>query len=221
MVTLHEPATGELPACSYELVGVFDLNRVVAEFGSKTAAEYATTGNPRKCWNGKSNGFTRSFVLKPIPGRESDRHPPFAVFVATDSVNSEGNYPPRSELLAYREEFSCLACEDHWSQWSEVVSAFTDATKMSNFISMQTTHSAEITWTWSNEKLHDGAYHSKVHDAVDLKVREVCAKSQVSNDIRYCCQWEGVQLQARTNLLSSLRQKKWFPYCLDLGMLCL
>lgn len=63
--------------------------------------------------------------------------------------------------------------------------------KMSNFISIQTTHSAEIAWTWTNEKLHDTNYRHKVQDAVDLKVREVCAKSDVRNDTRYCCQWEG------------------------------
>lgn len=79
---------------------------------------------------------------------------------------------------------------------------------MSNFISMQTTHSAEIVWTWSNEKLHDGTYHSKVHDAVDLKVREVCANNQVSNDIRYCCQWEGVQLQGEDRSAVELAAKE-------------
>ncbi len=129
MVTLYEPANGELPACSYELVGVFDLNRVVSECGAEAAADYATNGHPRKYWNGKGNGFARSVVLKPIPGRDDERHPPTAVFVATASVNSAGNYPPKAELLAYREAYPCLVYDNHWSQWSDVISAFPSANK--------------------------------------------------------------------------------------------
>ena len=126
MVTWHEPAAGELQACSYELVGVFDLSRVIAEFGAQVAADYVTNGNARKYWNGKSNGFARSVLLKPIPGRESERHPPTAIFVATNAVNSTGNYPPRNELLAYRKDYPCLMAEDMWECWSDVVDAFAE-----------------------------------------------------------------------------------------------
>jgi hypothetical protein len=127
MVVLHEPAHGELPACSYELVGVFDLNRAITELGAQAASDYALNGNPRKYWNGKTNGFARSVVLKPIPGHEDSRHPPTAVFVAVDSVNSGGNYPPRAELLAYRQAHPCLFHEPHWKDWSDVVDAFQGA----------------------------------------------------------------------------------------------
>lgn len=79
---------------------------------------------------------------------------------------------------------------------------------MSNFIAIQTTHSAEVAWTWSNEKLHDETYKSKVHDAVDLKVREVCAKHQVSHDVSYCCQWEGIQLLSEDRSAVELAAKE-------------
>ena len=65
---------------------------------------------------------------------------------------------------------------------------------MSNFISIETTHSAEIAWWWSNEKLHDHAYHCVVDDAVKSKVREACATHHVRHNTSYCCQWEGVEL---------------------------
>ena len=65
---------------------------------------------------------------------------------------------------------------------------------MKQFISIETTHSAEIAWWWTKEKLHDLAYHIKVWDAVDAKIRDVCNRLDVQHDTRYCCQWDGRQL---------------------------
>lgn len=126
MITLNHAGNVELPACDYALVGVFDLKRVIAEFGPQAAADFAIRGNPRKYWNGKNNGFTRSVLLKTIPGREGERHPPIAVFVAIDSVNIGNNHPPVTELLDYRKAYPCLIYKDHWMNWSDVVSAFND-----------------------------------------------------------------------------------------------
>ena len=66
--------------------------------------------------------------------------------------------------------------------------------EMKQFILVGTTHSAEVAWWWSNEKLHDFSYHIEVWDAVDAKIRDVCGRFDVQHDTRYCCQWEGRQL---------------------------
>ena len=56
---------------------------------------------------------------------------------------------------------------------------------------VKTVHQAEIAWWWTDDKLHDLDYHIKVSDSVDAKVKELESKYDVSDDARYCCQWEG------------------------------
>lgn len=64
----------------------------------------------------------------------------------------------------------------------------------SSFINVRTIHEAEIAWHWTDAKLHDVDYHIKVRDSINDKVKEIEAKFGVSDDTRYCCQWEGVQI---------------------------
>lgn len=62
------------------------------------------------------------------------------------------------------------------------------------FVTVKTIHQGEITWWWTDEKLHDRDYHFKVQDAIDKKIVEVKKRYDIEQDTRYTCQFEGVQL---------------------------
>lgn len=61
-------------------------------------------------------------------------------------------------------------------------------------VSVRTVYEAELTWWWRENVLHDTEYHIKVNDSMAAKVDKLERKYNVTNDTRYCCQWEGVLL---------------------------
>lgn len=64
------------------------------------------------------------------------------------------------------------------------------------FLEIETTYQAAIQWWWTEPKLHDNDYGFRVQDAVNDKVAEVVKRyASVRQDTRFCCQWEGVQLE--------------------------
>jgi hypothetical protein len=63
------------------------------------------------------------------------------------------------------------------------------------FVSVVTVHQAEVSWFWTNVKLHDMDYHIRVNESVAAKVKELESKYDVQDDTRYCCQWEGRRLE--------------------------
>ena len=60
------------------------------------------------------------------------------------------------------------------------------------FLEVSTVHQADVSWWWADDRLHDASYHITVNDSIDQKVMELRAKYPgVSEDTRYCSQWEG------------------------------
>lgn len=65
-----------------------------------------------------------------------------------------------------------------------------------SFLSVETVHLAAVQWWWHKDKLHDSDYAFRVRDAVNAKVEDVVNRyASVRQDIQFCCQWEGVQLE--------------------------
>lgn len=64
------------------------------------------------------------------------------------------------------------------------------------FVQIETIHRASVEWWWSDRKLHDDEYKRKVQDAVDAAVRKAESQFDVRNNIGFCCQWEGIELQS-------------------------
>jgi len=61
-------------------------------------------------------------------------------------------------------------------------------------VAVRTVYEGELTWWWRDKVLHDQDYHIKVNDSMAAKVYKLERKYGVTNDTRYCCQWEGVLL---------------------------
>lgn len=65
-----------------------------------------------------------------------------------------------------------------------------------SFLAVQTVHIASVQWFWTKDKLHDDDYTSRVQAAVDKELSRVVNQyPTVCQDTRFCCQWEGVQLE--------------------------
>lgn len=62
------------------------------------------------------------------------------------------------------------------------------------FFDITTIHQAEVQWWWTEESRHDSDYKFTVEDSISAKVKELMEKYDVSDDIRFCCQWEGRRL---------------------------
>lgn len=62
------------------------------------------------------------------------------------------------------------------------------------FCFIETVHNAEVTWWWTEEKLHDSDYKLAVADSVNAKVLQLERKYGVRDDTTYRCQWEGCLL---------------------------
>jgi hypothetical protein len=63
-----------------------------------------------------------------------------------------------------------------------------------SFLTVSTVHHAEVTWWWVDDKVHDSDYTIMVDDSMRKKAKELEDKYDVTDDTRYCCQWEGIQL---------------------------
>lgn len=61
------------------------------------------------------------------------------------------------------------------------------------FVSIETLHSAEVAWYWSDKRLHDINHHIEVWNAVDAKVRELALQYKVEINTDYRTQFEGRQ----------------------------
>jgi hypothetical protein len=66
---------------------------------------------------------------------------------------------------------------------------------MNAFASVQTVHRGEVSWWWTEDRVHDLDYHIKVNDSVDKKISELEKKHNVRRDTRYCCQFEGALIE--------------------------
>lgn len=72
---------------------------------------------------------------------------------------------------------------------------FKKARSPREFVSSRTVHTATLLYCWAQDKTHDTDYHLKVQDSVAAKLKQVLAKyDSVSQDTRFCCQWEGLEL---------------------------
>lgn len=65
--------------------------------------------------------------------------------------------------------------------------------KKSRFVSVETVYKAQVSWWWTERKLHDNDYHITVNDAVAVAVNEAEVRFDVVNNTCYCCQWEGIE----------------------------
>jgi hypothetical protein len=63
-----------------------------------------------------------------------------------------------------------------------------------SFMTARTVYEAEITWWWVDSKVHDQDYKIMVNESMRKKAKELESKYDVTDDTRYCCQWEGVLL---------------------------
>lgn len=64
---------------------------------------------------------------------------------------------------------------------------------ISRFVDVKTLHVASVQWWWDDA--HNTEYNSKVNVAVRAAIKEAVNRHPtVSEDTRFCCQWEGVQL---------------------------
>jgi len=66
--------------------------------------------------------------------------------------------------------------------------------KAADFVSVTTVHFGTVTWTWADKVRPFDDYIFTVRDSVDKKVKELEKKFDVTNDTRFCCQCEGIQL---------------------------
>lgn len=62
------------------------------------------------------------------------------------------------------------------------------------FMTVRTVYEAEITWWWVDDKVHDSDYTLMVDESMRKKAKELERKYDVTDDPRYCCQWEGILL---------------------------
>lgn len=63
-----------------------------------------------------------------------------------------------------------------------------------SFISLSTVHQAEVSWWWTDTKLHDRDHQFAVNDSVSAKVTELARKYDITEDTTYCTQFEGHRL---------------------------
>lgn len=68
----------------------------------------------------------------------------------------------------------------------------------SDFYRVSTKHEAELSFWWTDDKLHDDEYRFAVDDALCAKIKELESKYAVTDDTRYCCQWEGKLLYSES-----------------------
>lgn len=68
-------------------------------------------------------------------------------------------------------------------------------TNTSGFLQVETVHLAHVSWRYREERRHDHNYHIRVNDAVAAAVKGVEREHDVRQNISYCCQWEGIQLE--------------------------
>lgn len=68
---------------------------------------------------------------------------------------------------------------------------------LDGFISVETIHSAEISWWWSDSVINDWDYKLSVNEAIDDAVRGVERRfDSVRSNSGYRCQFEGVELRS-------------------------
>lgn len=118
---IQRAVEGELPACGYELVGVFDVVSASAKFGTDVIVDFCKNGHPRNYWLNKAGGS--SVFVPRIPGRD-EKHGPFAIFVATREANPGTKLPLSAEVDVYRAAYPCLEFNADWQNWNDVVAAF-------------------------------------------------------------------------------------------------
>lgn len=70
----------------------------------------------------------------------------------------------------------------------------------SSFVAVRTIHEAEVSWWWHDSVLHDTGYHIKVNDSMAKKMKALETKYDVTNDTRYCCQFEGMLLNGENRV---------------------
>ena len=87
--------------------------------------------------------------------------------------------PPRNALPALSE----LGVSQHESTLKPV----------NSFVSADTVYRADVTWSWSERKIHDSDYCVMVENAVNQAVKIAESKHNVLENKSYGCQWEGVQ----------------------------
>jgi hypothetical protein len=59
------------------------------------------------------------------------------------------------------------------------------------FVEFGTVHQAEVSWFWTNEKLHESDHRFAVEDSVNAKVKALALKYGITDDTTYCTQFEG------------------------------
>lgn len=65
-------------------------------------------------------------------------------------------------------------------------------------VDIRTVHYAMIQWWWKDSHVHDYEYKVKVNDAMDMTIAFLEEMLDVTNDTRFCCQWEGLQLYSES-----------------------
>jgi hypothetical protein len=63
------------------------------------------------------------------------------------------------------------------------------------FVTIATIHKGDISWWWTDERLHDPDYHIKVNESISKKAEEVARKYGVESDSQYRTQFEGVCIE--------------------------
>ena len=62
------------------------------------------------------------------------------------------------------------------------------------FLELNTIHEAVIQWWWEGNHFLDSEYCLKVNHAMEETVKEVERQYDVTEDTRFCCQFEGVRI---------------------------
>lgn len=66
------------------------------------------------------------------------------------------------------------------------------------FVTSETVHCAQVSYFWTDEKLHQTDYQLSVHDAVDKAVEKATKKHDVVQNTSFTCQWEGVEFEGES-----------------------
>lgn len=67
-------------------------------------------------------------------------------------------------------------------------------TAVADFMDVRTIHEVDVVWWWVKDKLHDSDYHIQVNETMRKKAKELERKYNVTDDTRFCCQFEGYRL---------------------------
>jgi hypothetical protein len=125
-ITKHVPASEELDALSFELVGVFYASHAIRHHGEDAAYKFVTTGHPRHYW---MRGGRGACCVESLGDKSTESHPPFAFFVATKELNPSRHFASSTEIPTYRAAHPCIIFSEDWKSMDDVKNAIFELEK--------------------------------------------------------------------------------------------